>query len=408
MATKHLLLSFGVALVSVAGLTACGEEATSPTSTPSAPVAPTPPPVEPLPEVSVDMNKVALGRRLFHDTRLSGDGTLSCASCHSLDEGGAEHRPVSIGIRSQSGPINAPTVLNSSHNFVQFWDGRAATLEEQAARPVANPIEMGAEWPTVVATLAANETDVAEFSALYPDGVTQANITNAIAEYERYLVTPSRFDAFLRGDESALNEQERRGWATFQEVGCTACHRGVNLGGTMYQRMGLVQNYFERRGSPLTEADHGRFNVTHDEADRHRFKVPTLRNIELTAPYFHDGSHTELATAVRVMGQVQLNRELTDAQVADMVAFLHSLTGTLPEHARMPAAEGATPVPTEGAAPAPTEAAAPAPTEAAAPAPTEAAAVAAPTAPAAPAAPAAATPTAAPAPPAVAVPTLVQ
>lgn len=282
------------------------------------------------------MAKVLLGRRLFHDTRLSGDGTISCASCHSLDTGGAEHRPVSVGIRGQQGPINAPTVLNSGLNFVQFWDGRAATLEEQAAGPVANPIEMGASWDAVVATLRANEQDVAEFAAIYPDGITQANITNAIAEYERSLVTPSRFDRFLRGDETALTEQERRGWATFQEVGCTACHRGANVGGTMFQRMGLVRNYFEMRGTPLTEADNGRYNVTHDEADRHKFKVPTLRNVELTAPYFHDGSQTELAGAVRIMGQVQLGRDLTDAQVNDIVAFLRSLTGTLPEHARMP------------------------------------------------------------------------
>jgi cytochrome c peroxidase len=370
MSSKHLLVSICLGLTSAAALLACGEDAPAapePTSAPEAtgatPLAtptaagPTPAPagapaIEPLPTPAVAMNKVLLGRRLFHDTRLSGDGTLSCASCHSLDTGGAEHRATSQGINGQIGPINAPTVLNSGLNFVQFWDGRAESLQAQAAGPVANPGEMGANWETVVATLGANENDRAEFTAIYADGVTQANITDAIAEYERSLVTPSRFDAFLHGDQSALTADEQRGWATFQEVGCTACHRGPNAGGGMYQRMGLVRNYFELRGTPLTEADNGRFNVTHDEADRHRFKVPSLRNIELTAPYFHDGSQSELAGAVRIMGQVQLNRDLTDAQVSDIVAFLRSLTGTLPEHARMPAAAptAATPAPTAPAA----------------------------------------------------------
>ena len=322
-------------------LTACGSEGSTPPTAVTEPATPTPPPppIEPLPEhVAFDMPKAMLGRRLYHDTRLSGDGTLSCASCHNVAAGGAEPRRVSTGIHGQQGPINSPTVLNSGLNFVQFWDGRAATLEEQAAGPVANPIEMGANWETVVATLQASPADVAEFAAVYQDGVTQANVTNAIAEYERSLQTPARFDTFLRGDTSALTEQEQRGWATFTEVGCTTCHRGQNIGGGMYQRMGLVQNYFEQRGTPLTEADYGHFNVSHDETDRHRFKVPTLRNIALTAPYFHDGSQQNLASAVRVMGRVQLNRELTDAQVNDIVAFLGSLTGTLPEHALMPAA----------------------------------------------------------------------
>ena len=321
-------------------LTACGSSTETPPTPVAEPTPPPPPPVEPLPEhATFDMPKALLGRRLYHDTRLSGDGTLSCASCHNVAAGGAEPRRVSTGIHGQQGPINSPTVLNSGLNFVQFWDGRAATLEEQAAGPVANPIEMGADWAVVVATLQASPTDVQEFSAIYPDGITQANVTNAIAEYERSLQTPARFDAFLRGDTSALNAQEQRGWATFTEVGCTTCHRGQNIGGTMYQRMGLVQNYFELRGTPVTDADLGHFNVSHDEADRHRFKVPTLRNVALTAPYFHDGSQEDLAGAVRLMGRVQLNRELTDAQVADIVAFLGSLTGTLPEHALMPTAE---------------------------------------------------------------------
>ena len=326
-----------VAALGGLALTACGSSGETPA--PVTEPTPPPPPIEPLPEqATFDMEKAILGRRLYHDTRLSGDGTLSCASCHDVASGGAEPRRVSTGIHGQQGPINSPTVLNSGLNFAQFWDGRAATLEEQAAGPVANPMEMGANWETVVATLQASAQDVQEFTAVYPDGITQANVTNAIAEYERSLQTPARFDAFLRGNTSELSAQEQRGWATFTEVGCTTCHRGQNIGGGMYQRMGLVQNYFEQRGTPLTDADQGHFNVSHDEADRHRFKVPTLRNVALTAPYFHDGSQEDLASAVRVMGRVQLNRELTDAQITDIVAFLGSLTGTLPAHALMPAA----------------------------------------------------------------------
>lgn len=324
---------------------ACGSSSSEPSgSAASAPVvetapAPAPSVLEPLPEVQTDPRKVALGRRLFHDTRLSGDETISCATCHSLDHGGAEPRPTSVGIRGQVGPINAPTVLNSGLNFVQFWDGRAASLEAQAEGPVANLIEMGATWEQVVARLSADAELNAEMVAIYGQGaVTQANITQAIAEYERSLLTPSRFDRYLRGDESALTSDERRGLALFQEVGCTSCHRGPAVGGTMYQRMGLVRRtYFEDRGTPITEADMGRFNVTHAESDRHVFKVPTLRNVALTAPYFHDGSQSSLDEAVRAMGLYQLGRELDGEQVRLITAFLESLTGELPAHARMPA-----------------------------------------------------------------------
>jgi cytochrome c peroxidase len=327
---------------------ACGSSSSEPSGsaapapTPAVETAPAsaPSPFEPLPVVQTDTRKVALGRRLFHDPRLSGDETISCATCHSLDHGGAEPRSTSVGIRGQVGPINSPTVLNSGLNFVQFWDGRAADLEAQAAGPVANPIEMGATWEQVVARLAGDSELTTEMVAIYGEGaVTQANITNAIAEYERSLLTPSRFDRHLRGEQSALNEDERRGLALFQEVGCTSCHRGPNVGGTMYQRMGLVRRtYFEDRGTAITDADMGRFNVTRAESDRHMFKVPTLRNIALTAPYFHDGSQQTLDGAVRMMARYQLGRELDAEQVRVIVAFLQSLTGELPEHARMPAA----------------------------------------------------------------------
>ena len=272
--------------------------------------------------------------------------------------GRAAQRPVDVlrskrtstGIRGQIGPINAPTVLNAGLNFRQFWDGRAADLAEQAAGPVTNPIEMGASWDKVLASLAEDDAYPAAFAALYPDGITQANVTNAIAEYERDLVTPSPFDRYLRGERDAIPELARQGYETFKAVGCTACHTGQNVGGTMYQKMGLVRDYFTDRGEP-TEADLGRFNVTHAESDRHFFKVPTLRNVALTAPYLHDGSRQTLEETVQVMGRYQLGRELTDEQVKQIVAFLNTLTGELPEHAR-PAATAAAPAeaaPTEAA-----------------------------------------------------------
>lgn len=297
---------------------------------------------EPLPtEVEVNREKMLLGRSLFHDTRLSGDNTISCATCHSLSAGGAEPRATSTGIRGQIGPINSPTVLNSAFNFVQFWDGRAADLREQASGPVTNPVEMGAEWPEVLERLGKDEEYVASFQAIYGDAeITEERVVDALAEYESFLVTPSRFDQWLRGEDDALNEEEKKGLRLFVETGCTTCHNGRNLGGNSYQRMGLVHNYFEERGGRITEADLGRYNVTKDEADRHKFKVPTLRNVELTAPYFHDGSVRDLDEAVRSMGRLQLGRELSDADTSSIVAFLRSLTGEIPAEAFPPGAEG--------------------------------------------------------------------
>lgn len=334
-----------------------------PAPQPPAPAAPAPAAVDihtviqALPPVGLqDANKVTLGRRLFHERRLSGDNTISCASCHAIDHGGVDGLVVSTGIHGQRGGINAPTVLNARFNFVQFWDGRAADLAAQAAGPVANPAEMGNTWPNVENTLRRDPTYVQAFARSYPDGITAANVQNAIATYENTLVTPSRFDRWLTGDNTALNEQEAAGARLFAQVGCTNCHNGNNIGGGTYQKMGAVRDYFTARGH-LTDADNGRFNVTHQESDRHFFKVPTLRNIALTAPYFHDGTATTLEQAIRTMGSVQLGRDLDDAQVASLATFLRSLTGEVPPEALMPAT-----APT-GAAPA---AAAPRPAAAAA------------------------------------------
>ena len=351
-----------VAAITVVLLVACGGSSTS-ESPPPAPPAPTtaipdpapPQPIgglAPLPPARFDRREALLGRALFHDPRLSGDGTVACVSCHQLDHGGAEPRRTSIGIRGQEGPINAPSVLNAALNFVQFWDGRAPDLETQCAGPITNPLEMGASWDRVLATIRADPAYSAELAAIHGAGtaVTQEHVTGAIAEYERMLLTPSRFDRFVGGDASALTDDERRGYALFVRAGCNSCHTGPNIGGTMYQRMGVVRDYFADVGRPLTDADLGCYNVTHQESDRHRFKVPTLRNVARTAPYLHDGSQQTLEDVVRVMGRYQLGREFTDEQVRVLVAFLGSLTGDLPPDARPEAATSTptAPPPPEG------------------------------------------------------------
>ena len=349
--SQALTSSLAVALLAAMSGGCDDEEAAtpspSPATEPSADPAPQGPsdnePIAPLPEtVEVDAAKVALGRRLYFDTALSGDGTVACVTCHSFDHGGAEPRPTSIGIRGQVGPINSPTVLNAAHNVQQFWDGRAADLVAQAEGPVANPLEMGADWEDVVRRLGEDEGYRTSFAAIYDDGVTKANATDAIAEFERSLNTPSRFDAYLRGQVDAITEEERAGYATFKEVGCATCHNGINVGGSMFQKMGLVRDYFADRGTPITDADRGRYNVTRQDSDQHVFKVPTLRNIEHTAPYLHDGSQQTMADVVKVMGRYQLGRDLSEVQTNGIIAFLRSLSGTLPPHAAPPEAAGST------------------------------------------------------------------
>lgn len=278
--------------------------------------------------LSLDPGKVALGNSLFHDVRLSADDTISCASCHELSAGGADNREKSVGVKGGVGAVNAPTVLNSGFNSVQFWDGRALTLEDQIDGPVHHPLEMASNWEQVLGKLRLDQAYVKRFSGLYQDGMTPANIKDAIATFERSLYTPdSAFDRFLRGDTAALDAEAQRGWQIFQSYGCVSCHQGVNLGGNFYERMGLMGDYFGDRGQP-TEADNGRFNVTHDPEDMHYFRVPSLRNVAFTYPYFHDGSTESLHDAVRVMAKYQLGRSMPDEDVEAIVAFLVSLTGS--------------------------------------------------------------------------------
>lgn len=284
--------------------------------------------VQPLPEeVELNPDKVALGERLFHDVRLSGNDSVACSSCHALNSGGVDNRVHSLGVNGAEGNINAPTVFNSGFNFVQFWDGRAATLEEQIEGPVNNPKEMASNWPQVIAKLSGDAGIADQFSRLYRDRITPTNIKDAIATFERSLVTPnSRFDKYLRGDQAALSDNEKRGFELFLSYGCASCHQGVNLGGNMFEKMGLMGDYFADRGSP-TAADMGRYQLDHTEHSMHEFKVPSLRNVARTAPYFHDGSAQTMQQAVIIMARYQLGRPMPEKDVDAIVAFLESLTG---------------------------------------------------------------------------------
>jgi cytochrome c peroxidase len=274
---------------------------------------------------------VLLGQQLFSDKRLSHDDSLSCMSCHDIQKGGVDGLPVSVGIRGQKGGINSPTVLNSSLNFVQFWNGRAASLEEQAAGPVENPIEMGETWSNVLVKLSKDAHYQQQFKALFPkEGMTKNTIVKAISDFERSLITlDSPFDRFLQGDLKAMTAKQQKGLKKFMELGCIACHQGVGVGGSMYQKMGLVEDYFSTLKRPLRDEDYGLYQVTKKEEDKHFFKVPMLRNVALTAPYFHDGSAQDLPTAIKKMAKHQLGVGLAPNDVVELEEFLRSLTGKL-------------------------------------------------------------------------------
>ncbi|MDX8403406.1 MAG: cytochrome-c peroxidase [Mariprofundaceae bacterium] len=285
-------------------------------------------PIQPIPQtVQIDTRKVVLGERLFHDERLSGDDSISCAHCHDLDRGGVDGTKHSFGVEGREGPINSPTVYNSGLNFVQFWDGRAATLEDQIEGPVHADKEMNSNWPQVIKKLSADKSYPGDFRNIYKDGMTPENIKNAIAEFERSLNTPnSRFDRYLRGEDDAINNDEKSGYTLFKDYGCAACHQGANVGGNIYQIFGVMGDYFKDRGN-LTKVDDGRYNVTGNEEDRHVFKVPSLRMVTLTAPYFHDGSKEELEDAIKVMAKYQLGRKIADEDIKMIIQFLHTLPG---------------------------------------------------------------------------------
>jgi cytochrome c peroxidase len=298
--------------------------------------------------------KVELGKILFFDPRLSSTGTVSCNSCHNVMLGGEDNRPFSMGVHGQLGGRSAPTVWNSAFNSVQFWDGRADSLEAQAAGPVTAGVEMGMKsWDDVVARLETIPGYVTAFKSAFGEQavISKENATKAIAAYERTLVTPnSPYDQYVKGDKAAMTAQQIRGMSTFAQTGCTSCHSGAAFNGpTMPAGSGFYVNFPTFTDSAYVAQydllkDKGRGEVTKQSRDDHKYKIPVLRNIALTAPYFHNGSVKTLDEAVRVMANVQLNKTLNDDEVNDIVAFLNALTGEFPQQTlpRLPATAGRT------------------------------------------------------------------
>lgn len=285
-------------------------------------------PIQPIPrKLIIDKDWLILGKALFHSPLLSKDNTISCASCHMIDFGGDDGFPVSTGINNAQGVRNSPTVLNATFNFRQFWDGRASSLAEQAVGPIHNPLEMGSSWDEITAKLSDDIYFSETFIKLSADGVTAENIIKAITIYQESLITPgSPIDNYILGDKEALTAQQKRGLSLFINYGCSTCHQGRNIGGNIYQKLGRINNIPQ-----VLTLDKGRFEVTNEQADEYIFKVPTLRNIAETAPYFHNGAIDNLPDAVRIMAKTQLGRELTNDEVADIVALLHSFSAKILE-----------------------------------------------------------------------------
>lgn len=281
-------------------------------------------PITPIPlSVEVNMKKAILGEELFFDPILSKDNTISCHSCHLLTNGGVDNKKLSIGVDGKFGVINAPTVLNSSFNFVQFWNGRAKSLHDQAFGPISDPNEMAMDFNELENKL-RKTSYIKKFFDIYKDGVTINNIADAISEYEKTLITPnSAFDKYLRGDKEAISQEAKRGYKLFKEQGCISCHHGKNVGGNLYAKFGVV--------SDVDTNSKGRYEVTKNEEDLYYFKVPTLRNIELTYPYLHDGRYDTLEDTVKFMANYQLGKSLNETEINDIVSFLKSLTGELYE-----------------------------------------------------------------------------
>jgi len=287
--------------------------------------------VKPIPiQNDYDKSKAKLGQELFFDPSLSRDGTIACVNCHTLPGSGAESSDVSTGINGQQGPINSPTVLNARYNFKQFWDGRAETLLDQASGPITNPLEMGNTLERMLQTLKQNKHYTTEFKKVYKK-LTTENVLDAIVEFEKALTTPNaKFDKFLR-HEVNLTKEEMYGYKLFQDKGCISCHNGVNLGGSMFQKFGAFIELNETDRQRLHNGvDLGRYNVTGRDEDKYVFKVPTLRNIELSAPYFHDAKAKTLNEAIKTMALHQLGQELDTKDVNALESFLKTLTGETP------------------------------------------------------------------------------
>lgn len=285
-------------------------------------------PIVPLPlHTPTDAARVALGERLFHDVRLSGRNTMACATCHRLEYGGVDGLPQSITATGTPHARNTPTIFNVAFNTALNWDGGARTLEQHTERVLLSPALMHTTWPELLARLEGIPDYRAAFAALYPGGLLSTHVLDVLATYERSLVTPnSRFDRYLRGDREALHAVERRGYDIFKAYGCVACHQGINVGGSMFQKFGIFQQA-PAPHDPTRPVDLGRFLLTRVPRDLEVFRVPSLRNVALTAPYFHDGRTATLEATVAIMARLQLGRILSSEDTHAMVQFLHTLTG---------------------------------------------------------------------------------
>jgi cytochrome c peroxidase len=300
--------------------------------------------------------KIELGKKLFFDPRLSAPGTISCNSCHNVMAGGDDQRSLSLGFRSQLGARNAPTVWNAAYQSIQFWDGRAPSLEEQAKGPLINPVEMGMKSHNLIITSRIDKISgyQEEFKKVFggKDPVTIDNTAKAIAAYERTLITPnSPFDRYIKGDKKAMSQAAVEGFDTFKKVGCTSCHMGANFSGpALPMGTAFFQNFPKFPDAAIDKKygflkDKGRAQVTKKKGDEHLFRVPSLRNVALTAPYFHNGKVKRLEEAVRIMGKLQLNKTLSKTEIRSIVTFLsEGLTGEFPTQTmpRLPATMGTT------------------------------------------------------------------
>lgn len=288
-------------------------------------------PIQPIPNIkTIDPEWVALGKDLFISPLLSKDGSVSCASCHDLSGGGDDGLAVSVGVGKALGHRNAPSVLNAVFNFRQFWDGRSHDLADQAPGPIHNPLEMDSSWPEIIEKLSSNDYFVTRFKRISQNGITRANIVKAITIFEQSLVTPNApIDRYILGDKNALSVAQKRGLKKFIDYGCITCHQGRNIGGNLFQKIGRLDGVPKH----LLE-DKGRFLITDNPYDEHVFKVPSLRNIALTSPYFHDGSVDELSQAIRIMAKGQLGLDLDTADVSDLQEILMAFTGDTPSSLR--------------------------------------------------------------------------
>jgi cytochrome c peroxidase len=276
--------------------------------------------IKPIPtSINIDYEKALLGKKLFNEVKLSSNNTISCASCHILDDGGDDNLRVSFGIDGKQGTRNSPTVYNSRYNAYQFWDASVKTLAQQALGPIHNPVEMGSNFNEIIPKLKDDKYYKLKFKTIYGE-INKVNIIDAIVEFEKTLITPnSKFDRYLNGEKDILTKSEKDGYKYFVEYGCISCHNGINIGGNLIQKIGILNTY--------ESDDLGRYNITKNDEDKYYFKVPSLRNINLTKPYFHDGKIESLKKAVTLMAKYQIGFDITEEELNSILAFLKTLTG---------------------------------------------------------------------------------